>query len=176
MPAVLLFDTNIWSDLLLGDEAEQQRVRQRLGVLRTSYGDFARATSRICVLEALVAARLAPAGEDRDRDEKRLWSEFARPGLVVVELTDKVFRETVDIGDRAASLRAEMIRRTRALVQASGITANGGRLKLPDAIVAASCSHFSPPAVLFTKNRKDFEVADGRGGRVVLGGLVVEPL
>lgn len=176
MPAVLLFDTNIWSDLLLGDEAEQRRVRQRLTVLRAAYGDYARATSRICVLEALVAARLAPTGEDRDRDERRLRSEFGHPGLVVVELTDKVFGETVDVGDHAASLRAEMIRRTRALAPASGITADGGRLKLPDAIVAASCLHFSPPAVLFTKNRKDFEVADGLGGRLALGGLVVESL
>ena len=40
----------------------------------------------------------------------------------------------------------------------------------------SSCLHFSPPAVLFTKNRKDFEVADGHGGRVALGGLVVESL
>ena len=176
MPSVLLFDTNIWSDLLLGDEAEQQRVRQRLAALRMTYGDFARATSRICVVEALVAARLALAEADRDVEEKRLWTEFGQPGLVVVELTDKVSGETVDIGDRAASLRAEMIRRTRVLAPTSGITADGGKLKLPDAIVAASCLHFSPPAVLFTKNRKDFELADGQGGRVTLAGLVVEPL
>ena len=176
MPAVLLFDTNIWSDLLLGNADEQQRVRQRLGVLRGNYGDFALATSRLCIVEALVAARLASTEEGRARDEKRLWSEFRHPGLVVVELTDKVFGESVDIGDRAASLRAEMIRRTKALAPTSGITADGGKLKLPDAIVAASCLHFSPPAVLFTKNRKDFEVADGRGGRVALAGLVVEPL
>ena len=112
----------------------------------------------------------------RTRDVQRLWAEFGQPGLVVVEVTDKVFGKTVDIGDHAASLRAEMIRRTKVLAPASGITANGGRLKLPDAIVAASCLHFSPPAVLFTKNRKDFEVADGKGGRVTLAGLVVEPL
>lgn len=176
MPAVLLFDTNIWSDLLLGDQAEQQRVRQRIVALRDTYGDFTLATSRLCVVEALVAARLSQAEEERTHDEQCLWSEFRRPGLVVVELTDKVFGETIEIGDRAASLRAEMIRRTRVLAPASGITANGGKLKLPDAIVAASCLHFSPPAVLFTKNRKDFEVADGNGGRVALAGLVVEPL
>ena len=176
MPAVLLFDTNIWSDLLLGDETEQLRVRQRIAALRNTYGDFALATSRLCIVESLVAARLALTEEERTRDVQRLWTEFGQPGLVVVEVTDKVFGETVDIGDRAASLRAEMIRRTRVLAPASGITANGGRLKLPDAIVAASCLHFSPPAVLFTKNRKDFEVADGKGGRVTLAGLVVEPL
>ena len=56
------------------------------------------------------------------------------------------------------------------------MTTDGGKLKLPDAIIAASCLHFSPPAVLFTKNRKDFEVADGQGGRATLAGLVVEPL
>jgi predicted nucleic acid-binding protein len=176
MPAVLLFDTNIWSDLLLGDEAEQQRVRQRLVALRATYGDFVRATSRICVVEALVAARIAPTAHQRDADEALLQSELEHPALIVVELTDKIFGETVAVGDRAASLRAEMVRRTRALAPASGITADGGKLKLPDAIIAASCLHFSPPAVLFTKNRKDFEVTDGRGGRVALTGLVVEPL
>ena len=176
MPAVLLFDTNIWSDLVLGSEAERQHVQRRLAELRAVHGSFAMATSRICVAEALVAARTREAQQDRERAEGRLREEFDRPGLRVVELTDKIFGTEVHVSDRAAGLRADMIRRTRRLAPHAEISEDGGKLKLPDALIAASCFCFSPPAVLFTKNARDFQVVDEKGAKAALPGLVVESL
>ena len=106
----------------------------------------------------------------------RFLEEFKRPGLRVVELTGKVFGTEVDVYDRAAEMRASMILRTRRLAPHATVSDDGGKLKLPDALVAASCFHFSPPAVLFTKNAKDFQIVGESGQPVALPGLVVEAL
>ena len=57
MNAVLLLDTNVWSHLILGEASKRQKVQADLDALLQKYPGAARATSRICVAECLVAAR-----------------------------------------------------------------------------------------------------------------------
>ena len=47
------------------------------------------------------------------------------------------------------------------------------RIKLPDAIIAASCLDFTPPAILVTENDLDFRYEEN-GIQKIVAGLVVE--
>ena len=53
MSHVLLLDTNVWSHLILGEENKRQKVQADLDALLLKYPGAARATSRICVADAL---------------------------------------------------------------------------------------------------------------------------
>ena len=57
MNHVLLIDTNIWSHLILGEENKRLKIQTDLAALLAKYPGAARATSRICFAECLVAAR-----------------------------------------------------------------------------------------------------------------------
>ena len=154
MNAVLLLDTNVWSHLILGEASKRQKVQADLDALLQKYPGAARATSRICVAECLVAARRLADPAERAAAEAAFTAEFDSPQLMSVELTDLV-------ADTAATLRAEALR--RAFVNAGAPAgADGGKLKLPDAMIAASCLDFDPPAILVTENVGDFVfVRDG---------------
>lgn len=165
MSYVLLLDTNVWSHLVLGDAAKQAKMSADLAALLLKYPGASRATCRICVAECLVAARRIAEPAAAAAVEVRFQAEFSAPDLIVVEVDQTVW-------DQAATLRAETLRRAQqAGGQAAG--ADGGKLKLPDAIVAASCLTFDPPAVLVTENDKDFRYTDATGPKTV-GSLVVE--
>lgn len=175
MSRVLLFDTNVWSHLLLGVPDKQASVRARLRQLGVLYPDAAQATSRICVAEALVAARRLSDQQAAQQAEAALQAAFGNPNLMIVEITDVVAGQDVQVADLAASLRGEMLRSV-ALRGAVAAGPDGGRLKLPDAIVAASCLAFSPPAVLVTENVNDFRVVGTDGAVSTVAGLTVEAL
>jgi predicted nucleic acid-binding protein len=85
---------------------------------------------------------------ERAAAEAAFAAEFENPQLMIVEMTDFV-------ADKAATLRAEALRRA---VANGGVPAgtDGGKLKLPDAMIAASCLDFDPPAILVTENVGDF--------------------
>ena len=145
MSRVLLLDTNVWSHLLLGTPEKKGNVQARLHQLRTLYPGAALATSRICIAEALVAARRLVDPQTARQAEAALQAEFGNPNLIVIEITDRVFGRDAQVYDLAASLRGEVLR-AAALRGYQRATADGGKLKLPDAIIAASClvSHRLP--------------------------------
>jgi predicted nucleic acid-binding protein len=165
MTRVLLIDSNVWSHLVLGDADKQAAIRKKLASLLQKYPQSARATSGICVAECLVAARRLADPQARAAAEAAMRAEFDDPQLMVVAVTDAVL-------DRAATLRAQALRLAeKAGSQAA--SANGGKLKLPDAIIAASCLEFDPPAILLTENDKDFRYLDN-GQSLTVAGLVLE--
>lgn len=165
MSQVLLLDTNVWSHLILGEERKRSKVQADLNALLVKYPSAARATSRICVAECLVAARRLRDPIERAAAEAAFTAEFENPLLMIVEVTREV-------ADMAAHLRAEVLRRAGV---AGGIPAgpNGGRLKLPDAFIAASCLDFKPPAILVTENEADFLYLEDNMQKTVAG-LIVE--
>lgn len=165
MSHVLLLDTNVWSHLILGEEDKRSKVQADLDGLLLKYPGAARATSRICVAECLVAARRLPDPTQRAAAEAAFNAEFENPQLMIVEVT----REVADV---AATLRADVLRRAAA---AGGVPAgqDGGRLKLPDAFIAASCLDFKPTAILVTENEADFHYIENGFQRTVAD-LVVE--
>lgn len=166
MSHVLLLDTNVWSHLVLSDVAKRASVQAALAALQAKYPDASFATSRICVAECMVAARRYQDAAQRQLAEDAFRLFFDDPNVIVVDVTDVVL-------DQAATLRAEALRRAAA---GGGTPANpdGGKLKLPDAVVAASCLDFDPPAVLVTENVRDFRYTDGLGQVQCVAGLVVE--
>lgn len=149
MSHVLLFDTNVWSHLVLGDAAKSGKVRAQLAALRMKYPGAAMATSGICIAECMVAARRLPDLNVRMAAEAAFQLEFDRENLMVVDVTPQIL-------DKAASLRAEALRRAAALGGAPA-GPNGGKLKLPDAVIAATCVDFDPVAILVTENVGDFQ-------------------
>lgn len=175
MSRVLLLDTNVWSHLLLGTPGEKVHVQTRLMQLRALYPGASMATSRICIAEALVAARRLADSQAAQQAEAALQAEFGNPNLIIVEITDKVFGGDMQVHDLAATLRGEVLR-AAALHGSQPATADGGKLRLPDAIIAASCMAFSPPAVLVTENMADFRLVSPSGGIATVAGLTVEAL
>lgn len=173
MSRVLLLDTNVWSHLLLGTPEKRAQVQARLQQLRTLYPDATLATSRICIAEALVAARRLADPQAVQQAEDSLQGEFRNPNLVVVEITDVVFARDIQVYDLAASLRGEALR-AAALHGCQRAADDGGRLKLPDAIIAASCLVFSQPAVLVTENVADFRLVSMNGHAAWVAGLTVQ--
>ncbi len=113
-----------------------------------------------------MAARRLLDTVERAAAEAAFQAEFANPNLMVVEVSQSVL-------DKAASLRAETLRRA---AKAGGLQAgvNGGKLKLPDAVVAASCLDFDPPAILVTENDLDFRFVDQTGQNQTVAGLIIE--
>lgn len=166
MSHVLLLDTNVWSHLILSDEPKRAKVQADLDALLQKYPGAARATSQVCIAECLVAARRLIDPVERAAAEAAFQGEFASPNLMVVEVSSTVW-------DRAANLRAEALRRAAA---AGGVQAgaDGGKLKLPDAVVAASCLDFDPPAVLVTENDSDFRFVNQVGQSQTVADLMVE--
>lgn len=163
--STLLLDSNVWSHLVLSEGPMREKVAAQLAALHLKYPDATLATSAICVTECLVAARRLPDVTDASRFEAIFKARFNQPGLVVVPVTDQVL-------DRAATLRANRLK--LAISRGSQTAgADGGKLLLPDAIIAASCLDFNPPAVLVTQNDADFRfLVDGV--QTTLAGLVVE--
>ena len=129
------------------------------------YPGAARATSGICVAECLVAARRIADLTQRSAAEEAFRAEFASPQLMVVEVNRNLL-------DKAASLRAEALRRAAA-TGGPAAGADGGKLKLPDAVIAASCLDFDPPAILVTENDLDFRYEENGQSKTVAG-LIVE--
>lgn len=174
MTRVLLWDTNIWSHLPLGTPEKQAHVQARLAALALCYPGATRATSRICIAEALVAARRLDDPAAALAAEAALSAEFANPSLIVVEISDLLPGTGVQVADQAASLRAEALKAARRGGPEAG--PDGGKLKLPDALIAASCLVFSPPAVLLTENTGDFQSTAPDGVSTRVAGLTVEGL
>ncbi len=168
MSEVLLLDTNVWSHLVLSDLAKRQSVQMALQALHLKYPDASLATSGLCVAECLVAARLHTDEAQRQRAEDAFRVFFEDPHVIVVEVTAAVL-------DTAAALRAEALRRAAA-VGGTPAGTDGGKLKLPDAVVAASCLDFDPPAVLVTENTRDFCYTSTQGQIQSVANLVIEPI
>ena len=165
MSHVLLLDTNVWSHLILGDVPKRTKMKADLAALLRKDPGAARATSGICVAECLVAARRLADSDAATRAEALFRTEFESADVMVVPVAELVL-------DRAATLRAQtLLMATQAGGHAAG--ADGGKLKLPDAIVAASCLEFDPWAVLVTENDKDFRYA-AQAGLQTIAGLIVE--
>ena len=165
MRQVLLLDSNVWSHLILGDAPKREKMKVQLAALRVKYPGAVKATSAICVAECLVAVRRLADKASALQFEALLQTEFDSPDLIVVEVTQQVL-------DNAASLRAM---RLRVAGQKGSQSAgpDGGKLLLPDAIIAASCLDFTPPAILLTENESDFSYLEG-GIQKTIAGLVVE--
>ena len=161
----MLFDTNVWSRLVLGTGDRSRKVQADLAELLAKYPRATRATSAICVAECLVAARRLSDEHERAQAEAAFMAHFANPMLMVVDVTQPLL-------DHAATLRAEALR--RAAGAGGGVAgADGGKLKLPDAIIAASCFDFDPHAILVTENVRDFQFEES-GVWHGVAGLVVE--
>lgn len=165
MNAVLLLDSNIWSHLVLSDAAKRTAVQQGLAALHAQYPGAAVATSALCVAECLVAARRLPDAAERAAAEAAFKRFFDDPNVMVVEVSALLL-------DRAATLRAQVLRQA-ALARGQPAGRDGGKLRLPDAVVAASCLAFDPPAVLVTENTRDFTLLDAQGQPQSVAGLVV---
>ncbi|MDO9400247.1 MAG: PIN domain-containing protein [Polaromonas sp.] len=168
MSHVLLLDTNVWSHLILGEENKRQKVQADLDALLLKYPGAARATSRICVAECLVAARRLLDPAERAAAEAAFAAEFDNPQLIIVEVSKEV-------ADVAATQRAEILRRVAAVAGGAPAGPDGGRLKLPDAFIAASCLDFNPPAILVTENEVDFRYVED-GIQKTVAGLIVEKI
>lgn len=153
MSHVLLLDTNVWSHLILSDDAKRTKVQADLVALLQKYPGAARATSGICVAECLVAARRIANPVERAAAEAAFQVEFDSPNLMLVAVSESLL-------DKAATLRAEALRRSAA-AGGTAAGADGGKLKLPDAVIAASCLDFDPPAILVTENVSDFRYLEG---------------
>jgi predicted nucleic acid-binding protein len=162
MTQVLLFDTNAWSHLVMADKTNSQRVQEQLKALQAKYPQSTIATSRICVTECLVGARSWQDADKRVKSEEQYLLFFNAASLTVVEVSAHIL-------DVAASLRAESLLRAKVTT-----TTNGGKLKLPDAIIAASCLEFDPPAILVTENNKDFRYLDNQNEPCTVGHLTIE--
>ena len=167
MTPVLLLDTNVWSHLVLSELAMREKVAAQLAALRLRYPDAALATSAICVAECLVAARRLPDAADVSQFEAIFKAQFNQPDLMVVPVNDQVL-------DRAATLRANRLKlaSNRGSQMAK---ADGGKLLLPDAIIAASCLEFSPSAILVTENVADFCYLED-GISKTIADMIVEPI
>jgi predicted nucleic acid-binding protein len=165
MSHVLLLDTNVWSHLILSDDAKRTKVQADLDALLQKYPGAARATSGICVAECMVAARRIADPTARAAAEAAFQAEFDNSNLMVVDVSPSLL-------DKAASLRAEALRRSAA-AGGTPAGADGGKLKLPDAVIAASCLDFDPPAILITENVSDFRYLEG-GLDCTVADLVVE--
>lgn len=167
MTPVLLLDSNVWSHLVLSELTMRDKVAAQLAALRLRYPGAALATSALCVAECLVAARRLPNPADVNRFETIFKAQFNQPDLTVVPVNAQVL-------DRAATLRATRLKLAASRgSQMAG--ADGGKLLLPDAIIAASCLEFSPPAILVTENVADFcYLEDGILKNVA--GITVEPI
>lgn len=163
---VLLLDSNVWSHLVLGASDKQASVQRSLQALLLKYPGAALATSAVCVAECLVAARRLPDLTQRLAAETGFDQAFAQPHLLRVPVTDEVL-------DLAATLRADALRRV-AVPKQPVPGADGGKLKLPDAIIAASCLQFSPAAVLVTENDADFRYLGSEGQSLTVAELIVE--
>lgn len=148
MSHVLLLDSNVWSHLILGDLPMREKVSAQLVALRLKYPGAVIATSGVCVAECLVAVRRLPEASAAQEFETLFQAQFADPGVVIVAVTAQVL-------DRAASLRANRLK-LAALRGSQSASPKGGKLLLPDAIIAASCLEFNPPAILVTENDADF--------------------
>lgn len=162
---MLLLDSNIFSHLILGSPGKRAAVQAGLARLLTAYPGAVRATSGLCVAECLVAARSLDGAAARAAAESAFAALFNAPDLQVVAISAEVL-------DKAASLRADTLRRAAAPGQQPAAP-HSGRLKMPDAIVAASCLAFEPAAVLVTENDGDFTWVDAGGTLVKVGGLEV---
>lgn len=176
MSRVLLWDTNVWSHLLLGAPEKRAQVQARLRELAAVYPGAGRATSRICIAEALVAARRLADPQAASDAEAALRVEFDNPNLIVVELTDSVAGSGRQVADVAATLRAQALIAAATRRGTQPASADGGKLKLPDAFIAASCLVFAPPAVLLTENTADFMQVAADGSSQPIAGLTVEAL
>ncbi len=165
MSRVLLLDSNVFSHLVLGSGAKRAAVQQGLATLLRSHPGARRATSGLCVAECMVAARRLSQAPAREAAEAAFAALFGAPDLCTVAVSASVL-------DCAASLRADALRRAADATQPAA-TPDGGRLKLPDAIIAASCLSFDPPAVLVTENDGDFIWKDAQGAITAVGGLTV---
>jgi len=162
---VLLLDSNVWSHLILGDAAMRNKVTAQLAALRLKYPGASIATSAICMAECLVAVRRLSDAAETSRFEAFLQIQFDNPDVMVVAVTAQVL-------DRAASLRANRLKLAASRgTQTAG--ADGGKLLLPDAIIAASCLDFNPPAILVTQNHADFRYIEN-GIQKTVADLVVE--
>lgn len=150
-------------------------MQARLRQLGAQYPGAAQATSRICVAEALVGARRLVDPQAAQDAEAVLQAAFENPNLIIVEITDVAFGRDVQVLDLAASLRGDLLR-AAALRGGEPAGPDGGKLRLPDAIVAASCLAFSPPAVLVTENVADFRRVGPGGDITTVAGLTVESL
>lgn len=165
MGHVLLLDSNVWSHLILSDIPKREKLLSQLVELRQKYPGAVIATSGICVAECLVAARRLADVSEALQVEAMFKSQFEAPGVVVVPVNEQVL-------DRASSLRAQRLKLAASRgSQSAGM--KGGRLQLPDAIVAASCLDFKPTAVLVTENVADFRYIEDGIQRTVAG-LIVE--
>jgi len=165
--AALLLDSNVWSHLVLSELPMREKVAAQLAALLLKYPGATIATSAMCVTECLVAARRLADATDASRFEAIFKARFHRPGVVVVPVTHQVL-------DRAATLRAHRLK--LAASRGSQTAApKGGKLLLPDAVIAASCLEFNPPAILVTENVADFcFVEDGISKSVA--GLTIESI
>lgn len=165
MSHVLLLDSNVWSHLILGDVAMRNKVTAQLAALRLKYPGASIATSAICVAECLVAVRRLSDAATASQFEALLWAQFSKPDVMVVAVTAQVL-------DRAASLRSNRLKLAASRgSQMAG--ADGGKLLLPDAIIAASCLDFNPLAILVTQNQADFRYIED-GIQKTVAELVVE--
>ncbi len=165
MSDVLLLDTNVWSHLVLGEQSRRLKVQADLDALLLKYPGAARATSRVCVAECFVAARRLLDPTERAAAEAAFVSEFENPQLIIIEISK-------ELADLAASLRADVLRRA-AIPGNVPAGPDGGKLKLPDAFIAASCLDFNPTAILVTENDADFRFTED-GIQKTVAGLVVE--
>jgi predicted nucleic acid-binding protein len=164
MTQVLLFDTNVWSHLVMANKENSLRVKEQLEQLRSKYPYAIIATSGMCVAECLVGARSLLEAQKRDQAEEQYQSLFTELSLNLVAVN-------ADVLDKAAYLRAESVQRAKTKP-----VEKGGKLKLPDAIVAASCLTFDPPAILVTENDKDFRYLNDQGVSCTVADLVVEKI
>ena len=163
----LLIDSNVWSHLVLSELPIREKVAAQLAALRLKYPEAAIATSAMCVAECLVAARRLLYASDASQFEAVFKARFNQLGVLVVPLTEQVL-------DRAATLRANRLKLAASRgSQTAG--ADGGKLLLPDATVAASCFQFNPPAILVTENASDFEFLEN-GVQQTVAGLIVEKI
>lgn len=167
MTPVLLLDSNVWSHLVLSELTMRDKVAAQLAALRLRYPGAALATSAMCVSECLVAARRLPDAAYASRFEAIFKAQFNQPELMVVPVSDQVL-------DHAATLRATRLKLAASRgSQMAG--ADGGKLLLPDAIIAASCLEFTPPAILVTENVADFRYLE-EGVSKTIAGVTVEPV
>ena len=153
---MLLLDTSVWAHLVSSAGPRRSQVQARLRELHDKYPGATRATSAICVAEALAGARRLSDPAVATLTEAAYRREFAMGSVVVVPADESVL-------DQAASLRSQVLRATEARKRAAAIPVDGGKLLLPDAIVAASCFAFNS----ICRSRSCF-------GSTVLGEFVIK--
>ena len=121
--------------------------------------------SEISKAECWVAARRLADSSERAKCEASFMQIFSSSQLVTIPVSAAVL-------NNAASLRGDLLR-LAARAGAPPASADGGKLKLIDAIIAASCLEFDVPAVLVTENDKDFRYLE-TGVAKTIAGLTVE--